>query len=55
MLTQEISKVDYVESVTSITNIPLYKLKKPLTELINDVPNILSEDINRELARKEHC
>ena len=54
MLTQEITKADYVESVTSITNIPLVtSSQKPLTELINDVPNILSEDINKRLAREE--
>ena len=54
MLTQEITKVDYVESVTSITNIPLVtSSQKPLTELINDVPNILSKDINKRLAREE--
>ena len=53
-LTQEITEVDYVESVTSITNIPLVtSSQKPLTELINDVPNILSEDINKRLAREE--
>ena len=54
LLTQEIAKIDYVESVTSITNIPLVtSSQKPLTELINDVPNILSEDINKRLARQE--
>ena len=54
MLTQEINKADYVESVTSITNIPLVtSSQKPLTELINEVPNILSEDINKKLAREE--
>ncbi len=53
-LTQEITKADYVESVTSITNIPLVtSSQKPLTELINEVPNILSEDINKKLAREE--
>jgi len=54
ILTQEITKADYVESVTSITNIPLViSSQKPLTELINEVPNILSEDINKKLAREE--
>ena len=54
ILTQEITKADYVESVTSITNIPLVtSSQKPLTELINEVPNIFSEDINKRLAREE--
>ncbi len=54
ILTHEITKADYVESVTSITNIPLViSSQKPLTELISEVPNILSEDINKKLAREE--
>ena len=53
-LTDEISKFNNVQSVTSITNIPLVtSSKQPLTELINNVPNIFSEDIDLEMARNE--
>ena len=53
-LVNEIQSFIYVESVTSITNIPLVSSsKKPLTELINDIPNIFSKDINSELAKEE--
>tara|TARA_B100000035_G_scaffold69145_1_gene56573 strand:+ start:391 stop:2838 length:2448 start_codon:yes stop_codon:yes gene_type:complete len=53
-LKQEIEKLDNVDSVTSITNIPLVtSSQKPLTELINNIPNILSEDINLDLAKEE--
>ena len=53
-ITEEIATYDIVKSVTSITNIPLVtSSKKPLTELINDIPTILSNDINSDLARDE--
>ncbi|MEC8078107.1 MAG: MMPL family transporter [Pseudomonadota bacterium] len=53
-LSKELTKIKNVASVTSITNIPLVtSSKRPLTELINDIPNIMSEGINRSLARKE--
>lgn len=53
-LSNELTKIKNVASVTSITNIPLVtSSKRPLTELINDIPNIMSEGINRSLARKE--
>ncbi len=53
-ISNDIAKYDIVSSVTSITNIPLVtSSKKPLTELINDIPTILDEDIENELARKE--
>ena len=53
-LRQEIENLDNVESVTSLTNIPLVtSSQKPLTELINNIPNILSEDINLDLAKEE--
>ena len=50
----EIENFDDVQSITAITNIPLVSSsKKPLTELINDVPNIFSKDIDLELAQQE--
>tara|TARA_Y100000389_G_scaffold118957_1_gene116120 strand:+ start:67 stop:2520 length:2454 start_codon:yes stop_codon:yes gene_type:complete len=43
-----------VQSVTAITNIPLVSSsKKPLTELIDDIPDIFSKDIEPELAQQE--
>tara|TARA_A100001011_G_scaffold23374_1_gene23318 strand:+ start:4002 stop:6455 length:2454 start_codon:yes stop_codon:yes gene_type:complete len=53
-LTTEIQNFTNVESVTSITNIPLVSSsKKPLTELISNIPNIFSKDIDPELAQQE--
>ena len=53
-LTLEIQDLASVQSVTAITNIPLVSSsKKPLTELINNIPNIFSEDIDPELAQQE--
>jgi predicted RND superfamily exporter protein len=53
-LTLEIEEFPSVQSVTAITNIPLVSSsKKPLTELINNIPNIFSKDIDPELAQEE--
>ena len=53
-LTREIKTLQNIDSVTSLTNIPLVtSSEKPLTELINDIPNILSEDIDRNRAKEE--
>ena len=53
-LTGELNAIDGVESVTSLTNIPLVtSAQKPLTELINNIPNILSPDVNKKLAKEE--
>ena len=53
-LTLEIEEFSSVQSVTAITNIPLVSSsKKPLTELINNIPNIFSKDIDPELAQQE--
>ena len=53
-LTLEIEEFASVQSVTAITNIPLVSSsKKPLTELINNIPNIFSKDIDPELAKQE--
>ena len=53
-ITKEITTINNVESVTSITNIPLVtSAKKPLAELINDIPNILSDSVNQSIAKEE--
>ena len=53
-ITNEISSYNIVKSVTSITNIPLVtSSKKPLSELINNIPTILTPDIDPTLARDE--
>ena len=53
-LTLEIEEFASVQSVTAITNIPLVSSsKKPLTELINNIPNIFSNDIDPKLAQQE--
>tara|TARA_B100001057_G_scaffold149111_1_gene149031 strand:+ start:1310 stop:3760 length:2451 start_codon:yes stop_codon:yes gene_type:complete len=53
-ITNEISNYDIVESVTSITNIPLVtSSEKPLTELINNIPTILTPGIDLKLAKQE--
>ncbi len=53
-LTLEIKDFSGVQSVTAITNIPLVSSsKKPLTELINNIPNIFSKDINPKQAQQE--
>jgi predicted RND superfamily exporter protein len=53
-LTLEIEDFANVQSVTAITNIPLVSSsKKPLTELINNIPNIFSQDIDTDLAKQE--
>ena len=53
-ISEKISKFKNVQSVTSIVNIPLVSSSnKPLTELINNVPNIFSDDINLDMAKSE--
>jgi predicted RND superfamily exporter protein len=53
-ISEKISKFKNVQSVTSIVNIPLVSSSnKPLTELINNVPNIFSNDINLDMAKSE--
>ena len=53
-ISEKISKFKNVQSVISIINIPLVSSSnKPLTELINNVPNIFSDDINLDMAKSE--
>ena len=54
IISERISKLKNIQSVTSIVNIPLVtSSNKPLTELIDNVPNIFSDDINLDMARSE--
>ena len=54
LISEKISKFKNVQSITSIVNIPLVSSSnKPLTELINNVPNIFSDDINLDMAKSE--
>ena len=53
-LVTEIQNFTNVQSVTAITNVPLVSSsKKPLTELINNIPDIFSKDIDPEIAKQE--
>jgi hypothetical protein len=53
-LSKELKSIENIDSVTSVTNIPLVtSSEKPLAELINDIPNILSEDIDISRAKEE--
>ena len=53
-LVREIENFSNVQSVIAITNIPLVSSsKKPLAELINNIPNIFNKDIDSDLAQHE--
>ena len=53
-LVTEIQNFTNVQSVTAITNVPLVSSsKKPLTELINNIPDIFSKGIDPEIAKQE--
>ncbi|AJC91288.1 efflux RND transporter permease subunit [Campylobacter subantarcticus] len=54
-LTQALSKINGVEKVFSITNAPLLTSSKgkELKEIIQDIPNIFSQDVDIALAKKE--
>ena len=53
-LVTEIQNFTNVQSVTAITNVPLVSSsKKPLTELISNIPDIFSKDIDPEIAKQE--
>jgi predicted RND superfamily exporter protein len=53
-LVTEIQDFTNVQSVTAITNVPLVSSsKKPLTELINNIPDIFSKDIDLKIAQTE--
>ena len=53
-LSADLTKLDRVDSVTSILNVPLLESPpKPIQELIGDVPTLESEGVDRELAKQE--
>lgn len=53
-LTEELSQVDGVESVLSMLNVPLlYSPKLSLTDLSAEPRTLLSEGVDRELAKQE--
>tara|TARA_B100000809_G_scaffold257060_1_gene297973 strand:+ start:1705 stop:4218 length:2514 start_codon:yes stop_codon:yes gene_type:complete len=53
-LSRDLEKLERVESVTSILNVPLLQSPpKPVKELLENVPTLESPGIDRELARQE--
>ena len=53
-LGQELEKLDRVDTVTSLINVPLLQSPpKPVQELLKEVPTLESEGIDRELAKQE--
>lgn len=53
-LRDELDQVDRVQSVFSILDVPLlYSPKLNFTELGGDLPKLLDDDVDRELARQE--
>ena len=53
-LSRDLEKLERVESVTSILNVPLLQSPpKPVKELLENVPSLESPGIDRELARQE--
>ena len=53
-LSRDLEKLERVESVTSILNVPLLQSPpKPVKELLKNVPTLESPGIDRELARQE--
>ena len=53
-LSQDLLKLERVESVTSILNVPLLESPpKPISELLEDVPTLGSPGIDKQLAKQE--
>ena len=53
-MSDELKKIDMVESVVSILNIPLLQSPpKPLAELIADIPSLKTPGIDKALVKKE--
>jgi predicted RND superfamily exporter protein len=53
-LSRDLEKLERVESVTSILNVPLLQSPpKPVKELLKNVPTLESPGIDRELARQD--
>ncbi len=53
-LSDKLKKVDIVESINSIVNVPLLQSPpKPLKELVKDIPTLTTKDIDKNLAKHE--
>jgi len=53
-LSDELTSLDLVDSVTSIINVPLLQSPpKPIKELLKDIPTLLSKNTDKNLAKKE--
>jgi len=53
-LTDEITKLQNVESINSIINVPLLQSPpRPIKELVKDVKTLMSDGIDKDLAKKE--
>ncbi len=53
-ISSDLTKLDLVESITSIVNVPLLQSPpKPAKELLKNIPTLLSEGTSKELAKKE--
>ena len=53
-LSSKIIKLDIVESINSIVNVPLLQSPvKPISELLKDIPNLESKGMNKLLAKSE--
>ncbi len=53
-LSNDLEEIDGVDSVVSIANVPLLQSPPmPLPELIESIPNLLTPNLNIELAKKE--
>ncbi len=53
-LSDELVSLKLVSSITSILNVPLLQSPPmPLSELLKDIPTLLSKGTNRELAKRE--
>ena len=53
-LSEELKKVNRVESITSMVNVPLLESStKPVSEMLKAIPTIKTPDIDKELVRAE--
>ena len=53
-LSNEIKKIDIVDNINSIVNVPLLQSPpKPLKELVEDIPTLKSKNIDKKLVKEE--
>ena len=53
-LSSEIQKLEYVDTINSIVNVPLLQSPiRPIKEVVKDVKTLLSADIDKTLAKQE--